>query len=104
MSQDFVAVAHTRDIKEGKTLRVKAGDRNILIANVQGTLYAVDDMCTHEDSSLYLGCLKGYEVECSLHGATFDVRTGEPRHEPAEIPIATYELKVEGDTVFVKPA
>ncbi|MGV6859327.1 MAG: non-heme iron oxygenase ferredoxin subunit [bacterium] len=104
MSQDFIRVAKTTDIKEGKTLRVKVADRNVLIANVQGTLYAVDDMCTHEDSSLYLGCLKGYEVECSLHGATFDVRTGEPRHEPAEIPIATYELKVEDDEVLIKPA
>ncbi len=82
--------------------RVEAGNgKRILICNVAGEFYAVDDMCTHEDSSLYLGCLHGDRVHCSLHGAEFSVKTGEPMAEPAEIPLKTYPVSLENQRIIV---
>lgn len=97
----FVAVAKSDEIPVGKTLRVVVDSTPILLANVDGDFFAVDDRCSHEDFSLYRGCLKGEEVECSLHGARFNVRTGQPTHEPADCPIATYGVKVENEQILV---
>lgn len=102
MSKEFIEAGNTNEIKRGKMKRVETGDKAILVCNVDDEFYAVDDMCTHEDSSLYLGCMKGDLVQCSLHGARFSVKTGEPMEEPAEVPLQTYELKVEGDRILVK--
>lgn len=94
-------VAKLNEIPAGKTLRVVVEDTPVLLANVDGEIFAVDDRCSHEDFSLYRGCLKGEEVECSLHGARFNVRTGQPTHEPADCPIATYAVSIEGDQILV---
>ena len=101
MSKEFIEAGNTNEIKLGKMKRIEAGDKAILVCNVNGEFYAVDDMCTHEDSSLYLGCMKGDLVQCSLHGARFNVKTGEPMEEPAEVPLQTYALKIEGDKILV---
>lgn len=95
MSNHSISAGPANAIKPGKTLRIKSGDFAILIANVEGEFYAVDDMCTHEDSSLYLGCLKGDLVQCSLHGGMFNVKTGEAVVEPATIPLRRYAVTVE---------
>lgn len=97
----FTQVAKLDEIRPGKTLRVVIGNKAVLLANVDGDIFAVDDLCSHEDFSLYRGCLKGDEVECSLHGARFNVRTGEPTHEPAICPITTYETQVEDGAILV---
>ena len=102
MSKTFIEAGNTNEIKLGKMKRVEVGDKAILVCNVEGEFYAVDDMCTHEDSSLYLGCMKGDLVQCSLHGARFSVKTGEPMEEPAEIPLQTYETKIDGERILVK--
>ena len=102
MPKTFIEAGNTHEIKLGKMKRVEANDKAILVCNVDGEFYAVDDMCTHEDSSLYLGCMKGELVQCSLHGARFNVKTGEPMEEPAEIPLQTYEVKIEGERILVK--
>lgn len=102
MSKAFIEAGNTNEIKLGKMKRVEVGDKAILVCNVDGEFYAVDDMCTHEDSSLYLGCMKGDLVQCSLHGARFNVKTGEAMEEPAEIPLQTYEVKIDAERILVK--
>ena len=97
----FEEVARLADVPPGKTLRVMVGGRAILLANVEGTVYAVDDLCTHEDSSLSLGCLKGEFVSCTLHGSRFSVRTGEPQEPPATEPLRTYPVRVRGEIVEI---
>lgn len=90
------------EIKPGKMKRVDAGNgKRILICHVEDSFYAVDDMCTHEDASLYLGCLKGDRVHCSLHGGEFSVKTGEPLAEPAEIPLQTYPVAIVDGRILV---
>ncbi|MGB0849491.1 MAG: non-heme iron oxygenase ferredoxin subunit [Thiolinea sp.] len=90
------------EIKPGKMKRVDTPDgKRILVCNVDGDFYAVDDMCTHEDASLYLGCLKGDQVQCSLHGGMFNIKTGVATVEPAELPLQTYVVKLENDLIQV---
>jgi 3-phenylpropionate/trans-cinnamate dioxygenase ferredoxin subunit len=98
---EFVRVAAVGDIKPGKAIRVEIGDEPVAIFNVDGTLYAIGDTCTHEEASLSEGDVYGDCVECPLHGAEFDLKTGTPRTLPAVVPVATYPVKVEGEDVLV---
>ncbi len=90
------------EIRPGKTKRVKAPHGWILVCNVDGHIYAVDDLCTHEDASLYLGCLKGHLIQCSLHGGKFDVRTGAAVEEPAEQPLRTYPVTLTDGEIHIE--
>lgn len=83
-------------------LRVSVADQDILLANVDGEIFAVEDMCSHEDASLYNGALKGRCVECPLHGSHFDLKTGEPQQEPATEAIKTFNVKVENDQILIE--
>jgi 3-phenylpropionate/trans-cinnamate dioxygenase ferredoxin subunit len=95
MNNSRLDAGSINEIKPGKTKRVEAGNgKRILVCNVGGEFYAVDDRCTHEDSSLYLGCLKGDKIHCSLHGGEFSVKTGEALAEPAEIALQTYPVSL----------
>lgn len=101
MSSNFVPAADRAALKTGKMMRVTVQNQDILLADVEGTVYAVDDMCSHEDASLYNGALKGRCVECPLHGSLFDLQTGEPQMEPASEAIRTYPVKIENDQILV---
>ncbi|MBD3670719.1 MAG: non-heme iron oxygenase ferredoxin subunit [Gammaproteobacteria bacterium] len=97
----FIKLATTDDIKTGKMERFDAGQTRILICNVEGEFFAVDDNCTHEDASLYLGALHGDVVKCSLHGGKFNVRTGEPVEEPACVGLRTYAIELRDGDIYV---
>lgn len=101
MAAEFTVVSSVGTIKPGLTRRVTLGGHPILIANVDGVFYAVDDLCTHEDSSLSLGCLKGELVSCTLHGSRFSVKTGAPMEEPATKPLRTYPVRIEGGNILI---
>ena len=81
--------------------RVLLDSRRILLANVDGNYYAVDDTCTHEDASLSTGSLRGEFVKCPLHGSRFNVRTGQAMEDPAQENLRTYPVRVEGDDILV---
>ena len=100
MSDNFTAVAQLDALKTGKMLRVNVAEQNILLANVDGEIYAVEDMCSHEDASN--GALKGRCVECPLHGSHFDLKTGEPQQEPATEAIKTYKVKVADEQIWLE--
>jgi 3-phenylpropionate/trans-cinnamate dioxygenase ferredoxin subunit len=100
MSRFFMA-ARAGDVPPGGMKRVDIGARRILLANVGGQFYAVDDTCTHEDASLSSGALRGEWVKCPLHGSRFNVRTGEVVEEPASERLATYPVRIEADEVWV---
>ena len=97
----FVDVTSVNDLPIGKTKRFTTNNGDILLANVDGKIYAVDDMCTHEDSSLSLGCLKGELVYCTLHGSRFNVRTGEPMEEPATEALQRYSVRIQNDRIEI---
>ncbi len=101
MAHNFVPVARVGEIKPGKMLCVKANGRRYLLANVDGTLYATDDTCTHEDASLSSGSLQGEYVKCPLHNSRFNVRTGQVMEEPAQDNLATHSVKIDGDNILI---
>ncbi len=73
----------------------------VLVCNVDGKYYAIEDVCTHDGAPLDQGRLEGKCIVCPRHGATFDVETGEALTLPAVIPVMTFDLRVEGDDVVV---
>ena len=103
MSPSFIAVARQDELSPGKMMRVEISGRRYLIAQVEDEYFAVDDNCSHEDSSLYLGCLQGDMIRCSLHGSRFSLRTGQPVEEPADEAIGTYALKLQDGQIWIDP-
>ena len=95
-------VAHVSEIAPGTTRRVVADSVGILLCNVDGKIYAIEDVCTHDGGPLDQGTLEGECVVCPRHGATFDVRTGDALTLPAVMPVMTFDVTVEGDDVFVE--
>jgi len=97
----FVHLASLKDLQTRKLICSKTNSYRILLALAEDKVYAVDDMCTHEDASLSKGSLHGDCVKCPLHGSRFRLQTGEALDDPAEEALNTYEVKVEGDDILV---
>lgn len=97
----FVAVAKVDEVAPGKTKVVEVGGLSILLANSGGKLFAVSNLCSHADEKLECGRMKNGWIACPIHGARFDLETGEPMNPPATQPIATYEVRVEGDEIEI---
>jgi 3-phenylpropionate/trans-cinnamate dioxygenase ferredoxin component len=94
-------VAKVSEIAPGTTLRVVVDSVSILLCNVDGRIFAIEDVCTHDGGPLDQGELEGECIVCPRHGATFDVRTGDALTLPAVVPLMTFETSIEGDDVFV---
>jgi nitrite reductase/ring-hydroxylating ferredoxin subunit len=77
------------------------GER-VVLANVGGSLYALQDRCGHRNAPLSRGKLIGCLIECPLHFAQFDVRTGKLVDGPVSTDIAVYKVRVEDDIIYVK--
>ena len=97
----FTKVGSLSDVPPGTAKVYEVGDRAIAVCNVDGELYAVDDVCTHDEGSLDQGALEGFEIECPRHGARFDVRSGEVTALPAVLPIDTFKVRLQGDDVEI---
>lgn len=98
----YRAAAAYADIPIGWVRRVSLGRHDLALANVEGTIYAIDHACPHArgplgDNRLIDHCL----VVCPWHGARFDVRTGEVHTGPARKPATRYPVRVQHGTVFV---
>jgi 3-phenylpropionate/trans-cinnamate dioxygenase ferredoxin subunit len=98
---EFVKVLRVSEINPGELRLVEAGGEQICLANVDGKIYAINDACTHVGGYLDEGELEGQVVTCPLHGSEFDVTTGKVLRGPAREDIATYEVKIEGDDIYV---
>lgn len=99
---DYIAVASLDQLPPKKTLCVQAGGKDILLCNTPQGIFAVDNLCTHAAEKLETGRLKGCKILCPLHGAAFDVRSGEALSRPAVIGLATYPVKLDGEDILVE--
>ncbi|MFJ9844860.1 bifunctional 3-phenylpropionate/cinnamic acid dioxygenase ferredoxin subunit [Kitasatospora sp. NPDC101155] len=98
----MITVCRIEDLPPGEALRVTEGvPFPIAIFNADGALYAVDDTCTHQDASLADGWLEGCLIECPLHAASFDLRTGRPTCLPAKEPLRTHQVSVQDGFVLL---
>jgi nitrite reductase/ring-hydroxylating ferredoxin subunit len=103
MRDGFVAVAKTGDLTPGQIKWVVVERERVVLANVDGTFYALRDVCGHKNAPLSRGRLVGCLIECPLHFAQFDMRTGKFVDGPVSADIQAYEVRIEGDAVLVKP-
>ncbi len=85
----------------GKPVKIEKDGKAICVARVGDEVFAVDDTCSHSDASLSEGDVTDFKIECWLHGAEFDLRTGEALTPPAVAPLKTYSVSVDGDSVTV---
>jgi Fe-S cluster assembly ATP-binding protein len=86
----------------GKPVKIEKDGRSICVARVGDQVFAIDDTCSHSDASLSEGDITDFKIECWLHGAEFDLRTGEALTPPAVAPIKVYSVIVDGDSVTVE--
>ena len=101
---EWHCVADAESCPSGSLLAVMAGDTPVVLANVDGHFYALQDRCSHADYPLSDGMLEGDQIECMYHGARFDVASGRPRCLPAIRPVRSYQTEVRDSAVFVLAA
>ncbi|HUG83871.1 MAG TPA: non-heme iron oxygenase ferredoxin subunit [Euzebya sp.] len=98
---EFTRVASVAEVPPGHLHRAEVAGQAIVLANVDGTLYAVGAECTHDDGPLDEGELEDGCVRCPWHFSLFDLATGEVIESPAPDPIPTYAVQVDGDDILV---
>jgi 3-phenylpropionate/trans-cinnamate dioxygenase ferredoxin component len=97
----FVRVCALSELEQDTPKRVEVGQTPISIVRTEGEVYAINDICSHANVSLSEGEVEGCQIECWLHGSSFDLRTGKPSGLPATQPVPVYPVKIEGDDVLV---
>ena len=98
----FVKIGTTGDLAPGQGKRFEVGGKKIALFNVDGTYYAIDDICTHRGGPLSEGELSGNEVTCPWHNAVFDVTTGNVLGPPAAKGVSRYNVRVSGENIEVE--
>lgn len=96
------AVCPLADLLPGEHTVCFDGDTAILVCNIDGEIYALEDKCTHQDFELSPGRLEGAEIECVLHGAKFDVRTGEALCAPAYAPVPKFPVRIDNGVIYTR--
>lgn len=95
-------VAARAEIKPGEMLAIRLGELSLALIELGGIIHAISDICTHEYAHLSQGYLEAHEIECPLHAARFDVRTGHCLAGPATRDLESYEVRIEGNDVYVR--
>ena len=98
---EFHAVAKISEISEDEPKAVSIGRLDVGIYKLDGEFYAIDDICTHAYAMMTDGYIEDGQIECPLHGACFDIKTGKALTAPATIDLRPYPVKVEGDQISV---
>ena len=99
----FAKVATVDELPVGGSKLVEVEDVRIAIFNLEGEFFAMEDVCTHDGAPLFTGeIVDGCQIECPRHGARFDIRTGAAVRMPAFTPANTFEVRVDGNELFVE--
>jgi 3-phenylpropionate/trans-cinnamate dioxygenase ferredoxin subunit len=86
----------------GKPVRIEKNGEPLCVTRIGDEVFAIGDTCTHAEASLSEGDISDFKIECWLHGAEFDLRTGEALTPPAVAPVKSYSVTVDGDSVTVE--
>jgi 3-phenylpropionate/trans-cinnamate dioxygenase ferredoxin subunit len=89
-------------LESGKPVKLEKAGKTICVTRVGDEVFAIDDTCTHSEASLSEGDVTDFKIECWLHGAEFDLRTGEAITLPANIALETYPVRIEANSVTVE--
>jgi len=101
----FTVVGRTADLPSGtlRSVRLRTGEQ-VVVMNIDGEICALHDSCSHDEFALSAGeILPDGTIECVWHGARFDCRTGAACHPPAIDAVASYTVRIDGDTILIGP-
>jgi len=101
MTKTYLDVCAIDDLPLGERLFIQLGDVPVVIMNVDGEYFAIEDVCTHDDGPLGEGEIEDNEIICPRHGARFNLRTGAVITLPAVMGVKTYPIKIEGDRILI---
>ena len=99
---EFVAAMKTADLAEGSMATAEVGGVHVLLSRIGGEVHALSGTCTHEESDLGLGFMVEDRVVCALHLSQFDLKTGAVQNPPATEPLKRFNVKIDGETIFVE--
>ncbi|HVQ22805.1 MAG TPA: non-heme iron oxygenase ferredoxin subunit [Candidatus Saccharimonadia bacterium] len=97
-----IDVGALEDVAPGTMLRVQVEGTDVLLVNLEGSIRAMQGICSHEYFELDQGFLTGDSLTCALHLSRFDLETGEALDPPAELPLAMYPVILEGDRIVLE--
>lgn len=100
---EFVSVAKTSDLSDGEIMLVEVGEERIALSRIDGSFYAIGEVCSHAEGPLSDGTVDDEEVECPWHGSRFNLKTGEVTSPPADEAVTRYAVRLESDDVLVGP-
>ena len=100
-AQGYTRACALADLPGEGAIAVEVDGEPVAIIRAGGEVFAIHDVCSHEEVPLSEGEVYDHTVECWLHGSCFDLRTGNPTGPPATEPVATYHVKIQGDDVYV---
>lgn len=106
---EYRIIAQTNELANGDKKKIVYNDQEILLVNIEGTFYAIDNKCPHMGGSLSDGNLDGYSIVCPRHGSAFDVRTGQLTQPGKMLYIKvkpkdahTYQVKIDGLNILLE--
>jgi 3-phenylpropionate/trans-cinnamate dioxygenase ferredoxin subunit len=98
---EFITIANVNDLPPGERLFIEIDQNSIVVFNLAGQYFAIDDVCSHDGGPVGDGELDGMEIVCPRHGARFDIRTGRVRSLPAVEDISAYPVRVVQDEIQI---
>ncbi len=99
---DVVRICNVNELHPGDKTAIQAKGESVLVANVNGNIYAVSNICTHEYAELVNGFILEDTITCPLHLSRFRLETGEVVNSPATKPLKTYKVVLKGSDIFVE--
>ena len=91
---EYIEIAPADKVPEGERLFIEVGGKSIVIFNLAGHLFAIGDVCSHDNGPVGDGEIEETEIICPRHGARFDIRTGKATSLPAVMDISSYPVRV----------
>jgi 3-phenylpropionate/trans-cinnamate dioxygenase ferredoxin subunit len=101
MTPEWTKVASADEVPVDSLKAVQTDRGPVVLANHEGTIYALEDRCSHQDYPLSAGEMEDGQLECSFHGARFDVCTGRATQLPAIAPVRTFDVEVRDGAVYI---
>ncbi len=97
----FQRVCAVSELADGEIRAVELDGVPVAVVHTQGDVFAIENVCSHEEVPLSEGDVEDCTLECWLHGSRFDLRTGEPTGLPATEPVPVYPVRIDGGDVYV---
>lgn len=101
-SKTFRKLANLAEVPSGQAKVFDMDGVRVALCNVEGEVFAVADLCSHDNGPLGEGELVGDQIECPRHGARFDLKSGKPKCLPAVMPIPVYKVEVRNEEIWVE--